>query len=739
MDPEANIAGDRKPRLDIAIGLAFFVLYAFTLCPTIYSGDAAELATAGSTFGIAHPPGYALYSLVANIWCRLLFFGDVAWRLNLMSAASAASALVFMMAFFRRAGLSPLPAFIAVAGLGFGLTFWSQALISEVYAFDLLLAALALWAAAFARDEPRHIYRALFFIGLWCVHRNVNLLYAPTAFIIVYPALKKQLRGVKPLLKGLAVLLLPTLFWLYLPIASSADPMLDTGDPETWSRFVDLLAARIYRFYLFRGDFSEQLILIAKDIPREIGLLLLLTPLGFFALWRGQRPLFWAFAYLLAANLFFAGNYHVPDYAVFVLPGLLALTVGIAAGVNRLPRFAQVALLLPLFALAVFNFGEARRTDQTLARDFAHDLLSPLAPQALLMSHVDTVSFSLWYAQYVEGERSDVLTVSKGRAVDWHQAQARRLRPDLKIPLYDGKNAASHWPALLAARNASSTPIYLTANLRGYFFPPDATALAKRLEETPAGLAMRLTLREQRPNAQQIIDDNDHFWRRVWPHAQKARLQLLSADMKALLLHYASMRLIFAGYALQHRRTSSAVEAAEAVLALDPQPLIDRLNELYRRRNARYHLSDMVNRARQIISSAKSLEPKVAALNRQGIELAKKGQLEPALAIFGRVLKEQPQHGGAQFNRAKVFALLGRQDEAISAYRQIIRRAPDNKPALLGLAGLLEQKKPRKAIELYRRVLIPSTPAPLRQIARRRLQALNPAAKSQNTSRPLQR
>ncbi len=72
----------------IPAGLAF-VLYFVTLSPTINFTDSGELVTVAWTEGIAHPPGYPLYTIVGSLFAHLPL-GDPAWRMNLLSALFAA-------------------------------------------------------------------------------------------------------------------------------------------------------------------------------------------------------------------------------------------------------------------------------------------------------------------------------------------------------------------------------------------------------------------------------------------------------------------------------------------------------------------------------------------------------------------------------------------------------------------------------------------------------------------------
>ena len=756
------------------VALGLLALYLATLCPTIHSGDAAELATAGSTWGIAHPPGYALYSLVANLWTRLLPLGEVAWRLNLLSALAGAGAALLLFFTLVRLGTGCVAAAFGALSLGLGASFWSQSLISEVYAFDLLLAAAAIHAAVRARAlrSMGSAVLVMFCAGLWLCHRTVNLLYLPVLLVLAWPALRPRLGSLRggALLAG--ALAAPLLALLYLPLASAADPLLDTGDPETWERFWSLVSARVYRQYLFSGDMVQNASVIFGGLPRELGAALLLAPLGLVVGWRRQRMVVLALTLAVGTNLLFCVSYGVPDVAVFVLPGILALAALAALALSHVARrlaalpaaLLMLALVLPLGAV---NLGRNNLRSQTLARDFARDALSMAGSKGLVLSHVDTVSFSLWYVQYVEQRRADLLVVSKGRAVDWHQRQAQRLRPDLAVPLYDGPGAISRWPAMLVARNAGRVPLYVTANLRGYFLPPDAARLAALVTEQPAGLMTRLVPRRQQPAVAVVVRQNEAFWRRAWDHALAAREQRLNDDMTSLLLHYASMRVLFARYCLQHGFATRAEQAARAVVQLDTEPLIAQVNLAYRRMGARYHMSSMPRIASQVAFLARALgkgritgararqqlqallpsappaaraappslpgptpagqppePPGVARLNLRGIELAKQGQLQAALPLFEQVLQKMPTHRGALFNRAKVLAMMGRRQPAIEAHQALLKLSPGSLPALVGLGDLLVASDPGAALKLYRKALDAPGPPAIKAEIKQRVEAL---------------
>jgi len=72
------------------------------------------------------------------------------------------------------------------------------------------------------------------------------------------------------------------------------------------------------------------------------------------------------------------------------------------------------------------NWDDHDRSGRYTARDLAWNHLSGLAPQALLVTHGDNDTFPLWYAQEVEGVRTDVRIVNSSLlGTDWYIDQMK--------------------------------------------------------------------------------------------------------------------------------------------------------------------------------------------------------------------------------------------------------------------------------------------------------------------------
>src|SRR5262245_53245604 len=79
-----------------AITARTLALYLSTAARSIIVGDTAELAMVAATFGVAHPPGYPLLTLLGHLF-TFLPLQPVAFRMNLLAVicGTATVALIY--------------------------------------------------------------------------------------------------------------------------------------------------------------------------------------------------------------------------------------------------------------------------------------------------------------------------------------------------------------------------------------------------------------------------------------------------------------------------------------------------------------------------------------------------------------------------------------------------------------------------------------------------------------------
>jgi Tfp pilus assembly protein PilF len=240
-------AEERTPmfvRADWLVALAATLIsgavYFYTAQPNVGLLDSGEFIVAAQHFGVPHPTGYPLWTLLAWLF-QLLPLGNAAWEVNLFSGFCgalavgattllASSMLRWMMPWWGE-GKTGTPLIRALIAGSFGLvfafsfSFWTQAVIAEVYTLHGLLVALFLislywWVRRPSQDLP--ILASFFTFSLCMSNHHLTLALAPLPLLV-------------PLLIRRAV------FWdvLVASLVSAALVYLGfawlSNDPTTWS------------------------------------------------------------------------------------------------------------------------------------------------------------------------------------------------------------------------------------------------------------------------------------------------------------------------------------------------------------------------------------------------------------------------------------------------------------------------------------------------------------------------
>ncbi|HKK68010.1 MAG TPA: hypothetical protein VJ946_07345, partial [Bacteroidales bacterium] len=154
---------------------------------------------------------------------------------------------------------------------------------------------------------------------------------------------------------------------------------------------------------------------------------LLLGLIGLFFQFKKQKHDGWIVALLFImtgiAIVFYLNQYpHQPrerDYAYAGSFYAFSIWIGLGTlGVYKLlqrlfkgPATAALAtgfaLLVPL-QMAAQNWDDHDRSNRYVARDYAHNYLASCQPNSILFTYGDNDTFPIWYAQEVEGYRTDV-------------------------------------------------------------------------------------------------------------------------------------------------------------------------------------------------------------------------------------------------------------------------------------------------------------------------------------------
>src|SRR4051812_23270354 len=131
--------------------LLFLALYVRTSAPSVLSGDSAEFQMAAPLLGVPHPTTYPLYVLLGKLATLVIPFGDLAWRVTIVSVVCAALAVGLFFGIARRLTASVPAALIGALALGLAPGLWNAATMAEVYALMMALLVGLLYLIADCR------------------------------------------------------------------------------------------------------------------------------------------------------------------------------------------------------------------------------------------------------------------------------------------------------------------------------------------------------------------------------------------------------------------------------------------------------------------------------------------------------------------------------------------------------------------------------------------------------------
>jgi len=698
--------------------LISFIVYLYTLfgCVAPYR-DTGEMVSVAHTLGIAHPPGYPLYTLLSKAWLILVPFGSEGYRMNVLSAAGGA---VTAWLFYKLlVSLSIKRTTAALASLVFAFSYlqWYLSLVSEMYTLNTLFSAaliLLLWKLldSYKKQAPRTAARPagagplLFFtafvFGAGLGVRMDLLMAAPAALVVLY-SLRKELKPGDMILAGIFFAAGFSVF-LYLPLRSNTGPLLDWNHPATLERFwgtigrkthggtLDLISAP----YAAGANFGSSMKFYFKHFLTGFAYAgPALALFGFMALWKKERVfcLALASAWLFSGPVFiYLANMPPNPHALaileahFLMPNLFA-AVFFAAGIDYAMSAlsfsgAAAAPLLCAALLAVQLFNGSRdlqKRDNLVAYDYAKNVLRSLPENSIVVMKKDVQLFALWNRQYVEGERKDSAVVGQGLSGSpWYQTAFARVHPDV---------------GLGALRNASDWKTLAEMNPgKGLFFSPDADySRPQGYVELPRGLLNLVTPKTGTPD-QFLLGE-------IFPYRGKYFYgdyrEFFTPD---IIEDYARAHIALGRYYMDEKRGPEARREFETSLRLQPFfPQVYSLiaytyvaennypaaSKYYREAAAQFDkLLDMAAEYNTLEDTRDGIRRDISdAYISLGVCSEKALKDDESLSYYSQATSVWPGQARAYFNRSVIFWRRGDWPQVIRELEQALRVDPNFKEA----------------------------------------------------------
>jgi hypothetical protein len=328
----------------VVVGGIAFLLYRATLLPGLDLGDTASFQAIAASSRLTPRDAYPLYFGIGKAFLRASS-SEPAAALNLASAVLAAAAAGMVSWVGSQLGRSVACGITAGLLLATSYTFWSQAIIAEVYALHIFMMAASL-AALLAWSARPALWRLGVFFGLYAVsfgNHLMMILLAPgfTLFLVL------RARGVRPFIDlrvvglalGLAALGAAQYWWNFSWIWNSPDRA--GGLTDALIVFWHDVTKADWRESMMVGvhpvRLPERLALYWFDLRQQIGLVGVALVLP-GALWlMARRPFHWTLVLGAFVPTFLFGlTYNVGDPHVFFLPSHMLVTLLAGCGLAPL-------------------------------------------------------------------------------------------------------------------------------------------------------------------------------------------------------------------------------------------------------------------------------------------------------------------------------------------------------------------------------------------------------------------
>lgn len=484
-----------KKNFGILTGIAVFIVYIFTLAPTVIQIDVGELASVQATLGIAHPTGYPLFTILGYLFNQIPLPFSSIYKLNLLSALWCAIGVILFV-YTAKLFLEYLDKFqslkektqkkeqkrkkkqkeisqeakeeklnipekviyiSAIAGglmLAFGETYWFQSTAVEVYSLHimLLLAVIYFLLKAFIYEEKSFAdslkYWMIFslFLALGFSNHMTTLLILPGVAYLYFNKYGFMIDSFKRLaimISFFVVILL--LFYSYLPFRASQNPYLNWGNPVDWERIWRHVSGQQYQVWLFSSTDAakKQFLYFINSLPGEFTVTLFLSAAGLIFSFAKVRKLF---NFLLISFLFtiiYSINYDISDIDAYFLLAYTSLAFFAVLGAVKIfdiLKTKKEIIAVPVMLIALFigiqifiNYNKVDQSKQWTYEDYTLAIMEFTDENGLLFSYQwDYFLSATYYYQFVEGIRKDIAVIDKELLRrSWYYHQLETCYPGL--------------------------------------------------------------------------------------------------------------------------------------------------------------------------------------------------------------------------------------------------------------------------------------------------------------------
>jgi len=487
------LTGDLTAQLLIFFGVAG--VYFWSMPRTVVLEDDGLFLLTAYFNGIAHPPGYPLFTLLSHV-ATWIPFGSIAARVHGFTAVLGALGCVCLYQVIRQLLPGTYHALVASFAFGFSLAFWSQSIIADVYSLNVLIVLVLLRLSLLyaGTGDTRRQQGLLNWMGLvyglgLSNHWPLLVLSTPLFLSVLMPHWRNVLRQFP---RGTVFGLLGLTPYLWMVWRSQMDPLISFYGPiNDWQEFWFIVSREMYGVVeqSQTADWHDKLEFISftlAETARQFtwaGMVLVIT--GFLSQWR-RFP--WQVS--TGLSLGYLGNTFVligllgMDYdyfnqanfralplvayavcAIWLTLGLKLINESLSTHLKNLVRpemIRNVAGVLVISMPLMTNTADNYRAQDSWTEDYSRVILQTLGKNAVLFTFGDTSVWTIGYVHHVLGIRPDVTLYNMKGTVF-----SNRLFKPYTLPYPEVEKK------LEQLVRSTSNPVYFTSHIAGNFGETD--------------------------------------------------------------------------------------------------------------------------------------------------------------------------------------------------------------------------------------------------------------------------
>jgi hypothetical protein len=458
------------------------IFYTITFSRYITEIDCGELLSVQSTYGIAHPSGYPLFTLLGYLITKLPINVSNIIKLNYLATIYVfLSIIVFIFLLkllFENISLfqneikiqnkkekkklsqniekivfndSQITISILFSSLilAFSRTYWLQSTSTEVYSLHLLLVNLTMYTFFYAYLTEFNLLKWLIFgiaLGLGFSNHLTIFQLLPALLYLFFKKYGLNKKSFKDFFYIALTTFFISVFW-YLLIYFNAQnqPLFNWGNPITFEALKNHITGWQYRVWLFKGldvfidNFLNKYV---YNIGNEFFVLfIIVAAVGFYYSYKKLRLLFIALTTTFLFNIFYSCNYSITDLDNYFLLSYIVLAIFIALGivhihqqvvnVHRISYYFSGVLLLFLLVQIYQNYEYVDRSNYSVIEDYSREYLKHVDKNSIILTYQwDILVSPSYYLQFIEKYHKNIAIIDKELLRrTWYFSQLRKMNP----------------------------------------------------------------------------------------------------------------------------------------------------------------------------------------------------------------------------------------------------------------------------------------------------------------------